>query len=43
VLINNDLQQTFEDLVAVLTAERRRAVRQKPAIEAFVERLLKEK
>jgi guanylate kinase len=43
VLINDDLQQTFEDLVAILTAERRRAVRQKPGIEAFVERLLKEK
>lgn len=43
VLINDDLQQTFEDLVAILTAERRRAVRQKPGIEAFVEKLLKEK
>lgn len=43
VLINDDLQKTFEDLMAILTAERRRAVRQKPGIEAFVERLLKEK
>ncbi|WP_297295792.1 guanylate kinase [uncultured Methylovirgula sp.] len=42
VLINDDLQKTFEDLVAILTAERRRAVRQKPGIEAFVEGLLKE-
>ena len=42
VLVNDDLQQTFEDLMAILTAERRRAVRQKPGIEAFVERLLKE-
>jgi len=43
VLINDDLQKTFEDLMAILTAERRRAVRQNPGIEAFVERLLKEK
>jgi guanylate kinase len=42
VLINDDLQTTFENLVAILTAERRRAVRQKAGIEAFVERLLRE-
>jgi guanylate kinase len=43
VLINDDLQKTFEDLVAILTAERRKASRQQPGIEAFVERLLSEK
>jgi guanylate kinase len=43
VLINDDLQKTFEDLVAILTAERRRASRQQPGIEAFVEKLLSEK
>jgi guanylate kinase len=43
VLINDDLQKTFEDLVAILTAERRKASRQQPGIEAFVERLLGEK
>ncbi|MGP8231101.1 MAG: guanylate kinase [Methylovirgula sp.] len=43
VLVNDDLQKTFNDLVAILTAERRRAVRQKPGIEAFVETLLSEK
>ena len=43
VLINDDLEKTFDDLVAILTAERRRAVRQKPGIEAFVEQLLSEK
>ncbi len=43
VLINDDLQRTFEDLVAILTAERRRASRQQPGIEAFVEKLLGEK
>ena len=43
VLINDDLQKTFDDLVAILTAERRRAVRQTPGIEAFVEALLNEK
>lgn len=43
VLINDDLQKTFEDLVAILTAERCKAVRQQPGIEAFVEKLLSEK
>jgi guanylate kinase len=43
VLVNDDLQKTFEDLVAILTAERRKAVRQRPGIEAFVEKLLSEK
>jgi guanylate kinase len=43
VLVNDDLQRTFDDLVAILTAERRRTSRQKPGIEAFVEKLLSEK
>ena len=43
VLINDDLQKTFDDLVAILTAERRKAIRQQPGIEAFVEKLLGEK
>ncbi|MEI9916308.1 MAG: guanylate kinase [Methylovirgula sp.] len=43
VLINDDLQKTFEDLVAILTAERRKASRQQPGLEAFVEKLLGEK
>jgi guanylate kinase len=42
VLVNGDLQSTFNDLRAILTAERRRAVRQKPGIGAFVEKLLQE-
>jgi guanylate kinase len=42
VLVNADLQRTFEDLVAILTAERLRAPRQQQGIEAFVERLMKE-
>ena len=43
VLVNDDLQKTFDDLVAILTAERRKASRQQPGIEAFVEKLLGEK
>jgi guanylate kinase len=43
VLVNDDLQRSFEDLVAILTAERHRAPRQKPGIEAFVQVLLAEK
>ncbi len=42
VLVNADLQSTFNDLYAILTAERRRAARQKEGIGAFVERLLAE-
>jgi guanylate kinase len=42
VLVNDDIQRTFEDLVAILTAERLRAPRQKPGIEDFVAKLLKE-
>lgn len=42
VLINDDIQRTFEDLVAILTAERLRAARQKQEIETFVATLMKE-
>ncbi|WP_174513367.1 guanylate kinase [Methylocella tundrae] len=42
VLVNRDLQTTFSDLFAILTAERRRAVRLKAGIGAFVEELLRE-
>ncbi|WP_026606382.1 guanylate kinase [Methylocapsa acidiphila] len=40
VLINADLQSTFDDLHAILTAERRRATRAQQGISAFVEKLL---
>lgn len=43
VLVNDDIQRTFENLVAILTAERLRAPRQKQGIEAFVEKLMNEK
>jgi guanylate kinase len=42
VLINRDLQNTFNDLCAILNAERRRAGRIKAGIEAFVAGLLDE-
>ena len=42
VSVNGDLQSTFNDLRAILTAERRRALRQKPGIGAFIEKLLRE-
>lgn len=42
VLVNGDLQRTFDDLYAILTAERRRAGRARQGIEAFVEKLLGE-
>jgi guanylate kinase len=42
VLVNDDLQSTFNDLSAIVTAERRRAARQKKGIAAFVEKLLAE-
>lgn len=42
VLINDDLQATFEDLVAILKSERKRAIRQRKFIADFVERLLRE-
>ena len=42
VLVNDDLQRTFDDLLAIVTAERRKAVRLKDGIGAFVEGLLGE-
>lgn len=42
VLVNDDLQKTFYDLIAILTAERRKASRQKEGIANFVEKLLSE-
>ena len=42
VLVNDDIQRTFDNLVAILTAERLCAPRQKQGIEDFVERLMKE-
>ncbi len=42
VLVNDDIQRTFEELVAILAAERLRAPRQKQGIEDLVTRLLKE-
>ncbi len=42
VLVNDDLQKTFDDLLAVLTAERARVARQKEGIADFVEKLLRE-
>jgi len=42
VLVNDDLQRTFDDLLAILTAERRKAPRLKEGISAFVDQLLSE-
>jgi guanylate kinase len=42
VLVNDDLQSTFGDLLAILTAERRRTLRAKEGISDFVEKLLSE-
>jgi guanylate kinase len=42
VLINDDLQRTFDDLLSILAAERSRAPRLKDQIASFVEQLLKE-
>jgi guanylate kinase len=42
VLVNDDLQKTFDDLIAILRAERQRRPRRMPGIEAFVARLLSE-
>jgi guanylate kinase len=42
VLINDDIQQTFDDLLAIVTAERLRRPRVQPAVQAFVKRLLAE-
>jgi guanylate kinase len=42
VLINDDIQKTFDDLLAIVTAERLRRPRVQPAIKDFVKRLLAE-
>lgn len=40
VLINDNLQRTFDNLLAIVKAERRKSVRQKEGIGAFVAKLL---
>ena len=42
VIINDDLQRSFDDLIAILRAERQRRPRRERGIEAFVEKLLSE-
>ncbi|WP_244532328.1 guanylate kinase [Methylocapsa palsarum] len=42
VLVNHDLQDTFDDLCCILTAERRRKTRVREGIEALVKELLEE-
>jgi len=42
VLVNDDLQATFDDLLAILTAERKRVGRVEAATARFVEKLLAE-
>ena len=42
VLVNDDLQRSFDDLLAILRAERQRRPRRMKAIEAFVARWLSE-
>ena len=42
VLVNDDLDRTFNDIVAILRSERLRALRSKDGIAAFVEALLAE-
>ncbi len=42
VLVNDDLQATFDDLLAILTAERRRVGRVQEGTARFVEKLLAE-
>ena len=42
VLINDDLQTTFTDVLAILAAERLRRVRQEAGVSAFVDQLLSE-
>jgi guanylate kinase len=43
VLINDDIQTTFDDLQAIVRAERSRRPRVAPGVGAFVARLLEEK
>jgi len=42
VLVNDDLQRTFDDLLMILAAERRRTSRMRDGIANFVDNLLKE-
>lgn len=42
VIVNDDLQRSFEDLIAILRAERQRRPRREHGIAAFVDRLLSE-
>ena len=42
VLVNDDLQRTYEDLIQILRAERLRRSRRQPGVEAFVAKLLAE-
>ena len=42
VLVNDDLQRTYEELIQILRAERLRRSRRQPGVEAFVAKLLAE-
>jgi guanylate kinase len=42
VIVNDDLQRAFDDLIAILRAERQRRPRREREIEKFVEKLLGE-
>jgi len=42
VLVNDDLQETFDKLLAIVSAERHKASRRKEGIASFVEDLLRE-
>ena len=42
VLVNDDLQKTYEELIQILRAERLRRARRQPGVEAFVAKLLAE-
>jgi guanylate kinase len=42
VIVNDDLQRSFDDLIAILRAERQRRPRRERGMEAFVEKLLSE-
>jgi guanylate kinase len=42
VLINDDLQKTFDELLAILRAERDKVARRKEGVSTFVAKLLKE-
>ena len=42
VIVNDDLQRSFDDLIAIVRAERQRRPRRERGIEEFVEKLLSE-